>query len=266
MMITKIKIALVLCLSLMLWVGGAAGDQGDFNETGNDTDIQDNPVNDTIPDISANETENANNTNTVDDNVTKELFLEAEAGDIDDTDDIPPFRGAVGPEHALYGLKIAFGNIDETFTYNDSERLGKQVSAARHRIAEVRAEMDNGNEKAAGLALGHYKNKTDEIEATLDRSDINATGLMHARQMMLKHRNVLQNLIQQKDSEGKNIKGLMNAFNNSLRLEEKFNLHIENKAKIKADQTHGKGPQTEMEADNVSPYEKKGSGKDNRNK
>ncbi len=33
MMITKIKIALVLCLSLMLWVGSAAGDQGDFNPT-----------------------------------------------------------------------------------------------------------------------------------------------------------------------------------------------------------------------------------------
>lgn len=263
MMITKIKITLVLCLSLMLWMGCAAGN---LNETANETDIHDNPVNDTTPDISMNETENTNNTNTVDDNVTKELFLEAEAGDIDDTDDIPPFRGAVGPEHALYELKIAFGNIDETFTYDNSERLGKQVSAARHRIAEVRAELDRGNEEAAGLALGHYKNKTDEIEATLDESDIDATGLMHASQMMLKHSNVLHNLIQQKDHEGKSVKGLMNALNNSLRLEEKFKLHIENKAKIKVDQTHGKGPQTEMEADNVSPYEMKGSDKDNRNK
>jgi hypothetical protein len=240
---TKIKIALVLCLSLMLWVGSAAGD---LNETGNEI---------------GNET--GNDTDAINDNITKEFFSDAETGE---PDDIPPFKGAVGPEHALYELKIAFGNIDETFTYNDSERLGKQVSAARHRIAEARAEMDRDNEEAAGLALGHYKNKTDEIEATLDGSDINATGLMHARQMMLKHMDVLQNLIEQKDPESKSIKGLMNALNNSLGLNEKFNLHIENKVKIKADQTHGKGPQTEMEADNVSPYEKKGSGKDNRNK
>jgi len=243
MMKIIINIALVLCLSLMLWVGGAAGD---LNETDN-------------------ETENANNTNTVDDNITEELFFVAETGDIDDTNDIPPFKGVVGPEHALYGLKIAFGNIDETFTCDDSERLGLKVSAARHRIAEARAAFEEGNEEAAGLALGNYWNKTNEIETTVDDSDINATGLMQASRMMLQHRNVLQNLIQHNTSEGKNLKGLMNALNNSFRLEEKFNHHIENKVNNMAGQTHGKGPEVKVEVSDGSLDEKKGDDNSNGN-
>jgi hypothetical protein len=230
MMTITINIALVFCLSLMLWVGSA---EGDLNETGNETDA-------------------------IDDNITKELFSDS---DVCETDDFPPFRGAVGPEHALYKLKIAFGNIGETFTYNNSERLCKQVSAARHRMVEVRAEMDKGNEKAAGLALGHYRNKTDEIDSTLDDSDINATGLMQASRMMMQHRNVLQNMIQHNTSKGKNLKGLMNALNNSYRLEEKINHHIKNKLNNMAGQTHGKGPEVEVSGGSVD--EKKGNGNSN---
>jgi len=240
MMIIKIKIALVLCLSLMLWVGSAAGD---LNETGNET---------------------GNETDAIYDNVTKELFSDAKAGE---TDDILPFRGEVGPEHALYGLKIAFGNIGETFTCDNSERLGKQVSAARHRISEARAAFEEGNEEATGLALGHYKNKTDEIDTTVDGSDINASYLMFMGQMMQKHNQTLQNMIRQNNSEGKNMIGLNNALRNCFRLEEKFDLHIENKVNNMAGQTHGKGPQVkaEVKVSDGSSDEKKGNDNSNGN-
>ena len=227
MMIIKIEIkfALVLCLSFMLWVGSAAGN---LNETGNQT---------------------GNDTDAIDDNISKELFYDAYTGE---TGDIPTFGGAVGPEHALYKLKIAFGNVDETFTYNNSERLDKQVLAAQHRIAETRAAFEEGNEEAFGLALGHYNDKIDEMDTTADESDIDATSLIHVMQMMHKQNQTLQEMIQQQNSEGRNVIGLENALHNCFRLEEKFNLHIENKVSNMAGQVPEKGQNPEVEVSDGS--------------
>ena len=221
----KIKIALLLCLSFMLWVGSASGD---LNETGNGT---------------------VNDTDAIDDNITKELFFDAYAGE---TDNIPPFGGAIGPEHVLYKLKIAFGNMDETFTHNNSERLYKQVLAAQHRIAEARAAFEEGNEEAAGLALGHYNDKTNEMYTTVGEPDIDATCLMHVMQIMHRHNQTLQNMIQQQNSEGRNVIGLEKALGNCFRLEENFNLHIENKVNNMAGQANEKGQNPEIKVSDGS--------------
>ncbi|MDF1531934.1 MAG: DUF5667 domain-containing protein [ANME-2 cluster archaeon] len=164
------------------------------------------------------------------DNVTDELaddiFSDGEEGD-DETDDISPFEGAVGPEHALYGLKIAFGNINETFTYNSSERLGLQVSRARHRIAEARAEIKKGNDDGAAIALGHYKKTMDNIGVTVNGSDVNDTDLVKANGKMSKHQNALQYMVQQKKAQGKNVEGLTDALNGSLMVQMKFSHKLE---------------------------------------
>ncbi|MBA1340726.1 MAG: hypothetical protein C5S40_01160 [ANME-2 cluster archaeon] len=82
-MIINIKIAMVLCLSLMLWVGSASGDLNETdNQTGNDTDA-------------------------IDDNISKELFYDAYPGG---TDNIPPFKGAIGTEGYSDGSDGTKGN------------------------------------------------------------------------------------------------------------------------------------------------------------
>ena len=183
-----------------------------------------------------NETDDAADGN-VTDELTDELFSEGDEVD-DETDDIPPFEGAVGPEHALYGLKIAFGNINETFTYDSSERLGLQVSRARHRIAEARAEIRNGNDKAAGVALGHYKKMMDNIGDNVNGSDINSTDLVKANEKMSKHQNTLQYMVLQKKAQGKDVEVLADALNNSLMLQDKFTNKLEMKLQ-KGDAGHG---------------------------
>jgi hypothetical protein len=89
-----------------------------------------------------------------------------QGNDTNGTDDFTCgfFNGTTGPGHVLYELKIAFGNMDETFTYNETERFGKHVSAAKRRIAESKAAMDKGDEEAANIALKHYENKMDIID------------------------------------------------------------------------------------------------------
>ncbi|MBU4374771.1 MAG: hypothetical protein KKD69_02460 [Euryarchaeota archaeon] len=140
-------------------------------------------------------------------------------------DDIEPYEGSIGPGNALYGLKIAFENIDETFTFNASEKLGKQVAHARQRIAEAKAELRKNNNAAANKALLQYREKTNSTEGAISRFSGSDSGLLHAQEMIAKHQYVLERLLESHP----NNTGLQRAYNNSQRLEEKFENKTERK-------------------------------------
>lgn len=141
-------------------------------------------------------------------------------------DDIEPYEGSIGPGNALYGLKIAFENIDETFTFNASEKLGKQVAHARQRIAEAKAELRKKNNEAANKALLQYREKTNSTEDSISRyTEHENSGLLHAQEMIVKHQYVLERLLESHP----NNTGLQRAYNNSKRLEEKFENKTERK-------------------------------------
>ena len=57
------------------------------------------------------------------------------------TGHIKPFEGPIGADNPLYGLKVAMEDLDETFTFNGTQRVEKQVDHAQLRIAEVRREL-----------------------------------------------------------------------------------------------------------------------------
>jgi len=140
-------------------------------------------------------------------------------------DDIVEYEGSVGPENALYGLKLAFENIDESFTWNASEKLGKQVSHSRLRISEAKAELRKQNNEAAEKAFEHYREKIKETEESI--SDISGTdsGVLNAQIMIEKHRYVLENL----SRSHPNNTGLQNAYNRSMELKDKFERKTERK-------------------------------------
>lgn len=140
-------------------------------------------------------------------------------------DDIEPYEGSIGPGNALYGLKIAFENIDETFTFNESEKLGKQLAHARQRIAEAKAELSKKNNEAALKALEQYREKTDLEEDSILRFSENDSGLLNAQKMIVKHQYVLERLLESHP----NNTGLERAYNNSRILEERFELKTERK-------------------------------------
>ncbi|VVB54727.1 Uncharacterised protein [uncultured archaeon] len=124
----------------------------------------------------------------------------------------------IGPGNALYGLSIAFENIGEIFTFNASEKLGKQVSHARKRIAEARAALKRNDTEAANFALAKYEAKMSEMNGTMSGLSGNDTGLINAEQMILKHQRILENL----SNSHPNSTGLLRAYKNSKNLEEKF--------------------------------------------
>ena len=140
-------------------------------------------------------------------------------------DDIEEYNGSVGPDNALYGLKLAFENIDESFTWNGSEKLGKKISHSRLRIAEAKTELKRNNNQAAEKAFELYKEKVNETEESISGISGNDSGILNAQKMIEKHQYVLEQLIESHP----NNTGLKNAYNRSLELKDKFERKTERK-------------------------------------
>lgn len=148
-------------------------------------------------------------------------------------DTIQPYTGAIGPGNSLYGLKLAFEDLDESFSINQSERLQKQIRHADLRLAELKRELIENKTDTADIALEHYRLKINQtadilepvpVNGTNPAPEIDETGLLHAREMIAKHQRVLGDLIQTHP----NNTGLERAYNNSVRLEQKFENKIQN--------------------------------------
>ncbi|PKL68284.1 MAG: hypothetical protein CVV30_10185 [Methanomicrobiales archaeon HGW-Methanomicrobiales-1] len=134
-------------------------------------------------------------------------------------DDVAPYDGPIGPGSPLYGLKIAFEDLDVSFTANETERFNLQMNTNRLRLSEARRELQLNNTDAADRALNIYGQKTNMTRLQLQtNAGSNVTGLLFAQGMNMKNQLVLANLI---DTHPGN-KGLMRAYNNSLSLEQKF--------------------------------------------
>ena len=134
------------------------------------------------------------------------------------SDDIAPYDGPIGADSPLFGLKVAMEDLDETFTFNDTQRVEKQIDHARLRIAEVRRELELNRTKNAERALEMYWQKLNLTEGTLTRFGQNETGLLHAQEMIVRHQTILANLLfLYPDSTN-----LAHAYNNNLVLEQKF--------------------------------------------
>lgn len=148
-------------------------------------------------------------------------------------DTIQPYNGAIGPGNSLYGLKLAFEDLDESFTFNQSERLKKQIGHADLRLAELKRELSENKTDTAEIALEHYRLKINQTNDILEPVPVNGTGrlpeidetgLLHAREMITKHQQVLGDLLQTHPNNS----GLERAYNNSIRLEQKFETKIQN--------------------------------------
>jgi hypothetical protein len=155
-------------------------------------------------------------------------------------EDIAPYQGPISADSPLYGLKIAMEDLDETFTFNDTERVEKQVDHARLRIAEVRRELSLNRTNASERAVELYWQKLNLTERSLSPFASNSTGLLHAQEMIARHQSILANLSRQYP----NNTGLARAYNNSLLLEWKF----EQKTEMRLDRIIEKNNKTIFKA------------------
>jgi hypothetical protein len=134
------------------------------------------------------------------------------------TDDVQAYFGPLGPESPLYGLKIALENLDEAFTFNQSEKVMKQMDHAELRIAEIKGLLLMNKSVKAERALDAYFEKLNLTALDLSRIPVRTTGIANAYQEHVKHQLVLYDLLQ----ANPNSTHLWRAYNRTLDLEEKF--------------------------------------------
>jgi hypothetical protein len=235
MRLRNITLAGMILIVLAFTIGMAGAiENGTGNETplvnitGNSTEtLTVNVTGNSTETLTVNVTGNSTETLTVPPNAT----VSPEADD-DETED----EGLIGPGNAFYGLKIAFENIGEVFIFDPSEKLGKQVSHARKRIAEARAALKRNDAEAANKALAEYEEKMSELNGSMSKLSGKDTGLVNAQQMILKHQLILANL----SIQHPNSTGLLRAYNNSKNLEVKHASKIEQKLDINSVEKHQK--------------------------
>jgi len=151
--------------------------------------------------------------------------------------DIPPYPDAMGPDSPLYGFKITLENLDESFTFNQSEKLDKEINHTELRLSELTAALAKNQTDAVNRTLDQYWQKFNQSEMTLDliassgnvpdttvsngsstKPPQNGTGLEQALQNLQLHQNTFRNLME----EYPNNTGLAQAYNNSLKRELRF--------------------------------------------
>lgn len=167
-------------------------------------------------------------------------------------DDDKSGGGLIGPGNALYGLQIAFDNIDEIFTFNESEKLGKQVSHARKRIAEARAALNRNDTAAADKALAQYKAKMNDVNESMSKLSDKDTGLINAQQEIAKHQEILEQLF----ASHPNNTGIQRAYNNSVELNRRFESKIEQRLDSNTTKGHqeiAKAEKTGISVKNETP-------------
>ena len=187
----------------------------------------------------------ANETPTVNVTGTQTEVLTATPTATPDPDDDESDTGIFGPGHLLYRLTIAFENMDETFTYNSSEKLGKQVSHARHRINEYRRALKQNDMEAADKALALYEEKMSGVNASMSEFSDEDSDYINVKQMILKNQFILENLsISHPDN-----KGLQKAYKNSKNLEEKLRSKFVRVEKEEHDESEDEKERTQIKAE-----------------
>lgn len=169
--------------------------------------------------------------------------------------DIPEYDGPIGADSPLYGLKLAWEDLDESFTTNETERVDKQMNHARIRISEARREFAENRTDTAQEALDQYWQKVNITQMRLAYFGANQTSLVHAQEMHEKHQVVLEGLM----LVHPNNTGLARAYNNSLILEGKF----EEKTQVRFEKTMAKNNQTIIKAYRIEVREENRAGADN---
>jgi|SRR5208337_1307577 len=175
-------------------------------------------------------------------------------------DDIQAYNGSIGADSSLYGLKIAFENLDDSFTFNQSERLVKEAGHADLRLAELKSALASNRTDAADRALDQYWQNLNQTEGTLERftetrpmpafGGTGSTpapadpGLVHVQDMLITHQVVLENL-----SSHYGNPGLEQAYDNSRELEMKF----EQKTQTQVERVQGADNRIWLRAIPLSP-------------
>jgi Domain of unknown function (DUF5667) len=105
------------------------------------------------------------------------------------------YNGLVGADSPFYSIKTNLQKLDVLLTFNNTEKLKKQINLANERIAEAEDAVDDNNTGAYDAATGDYLNTLNDINGTLQAEDIDSDVATELLPTLLHHKDVFYGIL-----------------------------------------------------------------------
>ncbi len=87
------------------------------------------------------------------------------------------YNGLVGADSPAYKLKIMIQDLDVFLTFNNTDKLGKQMDLLEERLAESEDAVDENDTDAYEAATEEYLNTLNDINGTLQNEDVSTEAV-----------------------------------------------------------------------------------------
>ncbi|WP_174589821.1 DUF5667 domain-containing protein [Methanocella conradii] len=104
-----------------------------------------------------------------------------------DQGDIKPYKGWIGADSPLYPIKIFLQKLDVSLTFNNNEKMKKQMAYLDERASEIKAMELANNAEALEAALEEYEAGLNELNNTTQAPDINETDYAALEPLLYHH-------------------------------------------------------------------------------
>jgi hypothetical protein len=111
-----------------------------------------------------------------------------------DSGGIKPYKGLIGADSPLYPVKIFVQNMDVTLTFNNTDKMNKQVNYANERVSEMLAGEEENNSEAIEAAANEYVNVMDGLEETTQAEDIDQAAYADLQPIFVHHMDCIGNI------------------------------------------------------------------------
>jgi hypothetical protein len=112
-----------------------------------------------------------------------------------DSGDVKPYQGWIGADSPLYKVKVGWQKLDVALTFDNTEKMKKQMSYAEERLSEAQAMAIENNTEALETALDEYVNELDELNETTQAPDINETEYANLSPLLYHHQQCFYGLM-----------------------------------------------------------------------
>jgi hypothetical protein len=93
-------------------------------------------------------------------------------GSLADSGSQKHYNGLVGADSPLYTIKVYIQNMDVYLTFNNTDKLRKQMALADERLAEAQDAADDNDSAAYDAATGELVNTLNDMNETLQADDV----------------------------------------------------------------------------------------------
>jgi hypothetical protein len=131
-----------------------------------------------------------------------------------DSAGVQSYKGLIGADSPLYGLKIFAQNLDLAFTFDNTNKLEKQMNYANERVSEMAAAEDENNTAALEAAGDQYASLMDALNETSQADDINESVYANLQPMLIHHNECFYALMNNTTNATMVIRGRLMCANN----------------------------------------------------